>query len=57
VPAGVTLPPIWLLGSSGASARFADRSGGYGFARHFSPSPPEPAIQGIARRSGHRNSS
>jgi luciferase family oxidoreductase group 1 len=46
VPAGVTLPPIWLLGSSGASARFAGSLGvGYAFARHFSPSPPEPAIQ------------
>jgi luciferase family oxidoreductase group 1 len=46
VPAGVTLPPIWLLGSSGASARFAGSLGlGYAFARHFSPSPPEPAIE------------
>jgi luciferase family oxidoreductase group 1 len=46
VPAGVTLPPIWLLGSSGASARFAGSLGlGYAFARHFSPSPPEPAIR------------
>jgi luciferase family oxidoreductase group 1 len=46
VPAGVTLPPIWMLGSSGASARFAGSLGlGYAFARHFSPSPPEPAIQ------------
>ena len=46
VPAEVTLPPIWLLGSSGASAAFAGTLGlGYGFARHFSPSPPEPAIR------------
>ena len=46
VPAGVTLPPIWMLGSSGASARFAGSLGlGYAFARHFSPSPPEPAIR------------
>jgi luciferase family oxidoreductase group 1 len=46
VPAGVTLPPIWLLGSSGASARFAGSLGlGYAFARHFSPAPPEPAIR------------
>ena len=46
VPGGVPLPPIWVLGSSGASARFAGSLGlGYSFARHFSPSPPEPAIQ------------
>ncbi|CAA9333801.1 MAG: Luciferase-like monooxygenase YhbW [uncultured Gemmatimonadaceae bacterium] len=46
VPAGVTLPPVYLLGSSGASARLAGAHGlGYGFARHFSPTPPAPAIQ------------
>ena len=45
IPAGVTLPPIWLLGSSGATARFAGSLGvGYAFARHFSPTPPAPAI-------------
>jgi luciferase family oxidoreductase group 1 len=45
IPAGVSLPPIWILGSSGASARFAGSLGvGYSFARHFSPAPPEPAI-------------
>jgi luciferase family oxidoreductase group 1 len=45
ITAGVTLPPIWILGSSGASARFAGSLGlGYSFARHFSPTPPEPAI-------------
>jgi luciferase family oxidoreductase group 1 len=39
------LPPIWILGSSGASAAFAGQLGlGYGFARHFSPTPPEPAM-------------
>jgi len=55
VPAGVTLPPVWLLGSSGASARFAGSLGlGYAFARHFSPSPPEPAIR--AYREGFRPS-
>lgn len=46
VPGGVHLPPIWLLGSSGASARLAGSLGvGYAFARHFSPAPPEPAIE------------
>jgi len=45
VPEGVPLPPIWVLASSGATAAFAGRMGfGYGFARHFSPAPPEPAI-------------
>jgi luciferase family oxidoreductase group 1 len=46
IPAGVTLPPVWILGSSGAGARFAGSLGvGYAFARHFSPAPPEPAIR------------
>jgi len=46
VPEGVSLPPIWILGSSGASARFAGSLGlGYGFASHFSPVSPIPAIQ------------
>ena len=46
VPSGVTLPPIWLLGSSGASARFAGSLGlGYSFAGHFSPSPAAPHLQ------------
>lgn len=46
VPAGVTLPPIWLLGSTGASARFAGSAGlGYAFASHFSPTPPAPALR------------
>ena len=45
VPSGVRFPPVWVLGSSGASARFAGSLGvGYAFARHFSPSPPEPAV-------------
>jgi luciferase family oxidoreductase group 1 len=45
IPDDVELPPIWLLGSSGASARLAGSLGlGYSFARHFSPTPPEPAI-------------
>jgi luciferase family oxidoreductase group 1 len=46
MPDDVELPPIWLLGSSGASARLAGSLGlGYSFARHFSPEPPEPAIR------------
>ena len=46
VPTDVALPPIWILGSSGASARMAGSLGmGYSFARHFSPTPPEPAIE------------
>jgi luciferase family oxidoreductase group 1 len=45
VPSDVALPPIWLLGSSGGSARLAGSLGaGYAFARHFSPAPPAPAI-------------
>jgi luciferase family oxidoreductase group 1 len=46
VPADVPLPPIWVLGSSGAMAGFAGSLGlGYSFARHFSPNPPLPAIR------------
>lgn len=46
IPAGVDLPPIWILGSSGASARLAGSLGlGYSFARHFSPAPAGPAIR------------
>jgi luciferase family oxidoreductase group 1 len=46
VPGGVPLPPIWILGSTGASARFAGASGlGYAFASHFSPTPPAPALR------------
>lgn len=45
VPEDVQLPPVWLLGSSGASAQFAGQLGvGYGFAAHFSPTPPKPAL-------------
>ncbi|HET9948931.1 MAG TPA: LLM class flavin-dependent oxidoreductase [Longimicrobiales bacterium] len=45
-PAGVPLPPVWLLGSSGASAEMAGRLGtGYAFAAHFSPTPAAPAIR------------
>lgn len=46
VPTGVPLPPIWLLGSSGASARLAGQAGmGYSFASHFSPTPAPPAMR------------
>lgn len=45
VPSDVDLPPVWILGSSGASARLAGTLGmGYGFASHFSPTPPGPAL-------------
>lgn len=45
VPDDVPLPPVWVLGSSGNSARFAGRLGvGYAFAAHFSPTPPRPAV-------------
>ncbi len=46
IPSDVALPPIWLLGSSGASARLAGQLGmGYSFASHFSHASPLPAIQ------------
>jgi len=46
IPQEVTMPPIWILASSGATAAFAGANGfGYGFARHFSPSPPGPSIR------------
>ena len=45
VPENVALPPIFLLGSSGASATAAGELGlGYSFAAHFSPAPPRPAF-------------
>ena len=45
IPLEAKLPPIWILGSSGASARYAGEMGmGYSFARHFSPTPPGPAF-------------
>lgn len=44
-PEDVPLPPVWMLGSSGASAQFAGASGiGYAFAGHFSPTPARPAV-------------
>ena len=46
IPQDVSLPPIWVLASSGATAAFAGAMGlGYGFARHFSPAPPGPPIR------------
>jgi len=45
VPDDAPLPPIWLLGSSGASARMAGAAGmGYSFASHFSAAPAAPAF-------------
>jgi luciferase family oxidoreductase group 1 len=45
MPGDVGLPPIWLLGSSGYSARAAGKMGlGYAFASHFSPADPAPAM-------------
>jgi len=44
-PGGVSLPPLWLLGSSGASAQAAGQLGiGYAFAAHFSHTPAAPAF-------------
>ena len=44
-PEGVELPPIWLLGSSGYSAKAAGEMGlGYAFASHFSPVDPTPLL-------------
>jgi luciferase family oxidoreductase group 1 len=55
VPEQVDLPPIWLLGSSGASAHAAGTLGaGYAFAAHFSATPPKPAFD--AYREGFRPS-
>ncbi len=45
VPEKLSLPPIFLLGSSGASAAAAGEIGvGYSFAAHFSAAPPKPAF-------------
>ena len=42
IPLDVTLPPIWLLGSSDYSAHLSAALGvGFGFAAHFSDMPPE----------------
>lgn len=45
-PGGISLPPKWLLGSSGASAAAAGQLGmGYAFAAHFSHTPAAPAFE------------
>ena len=45
MPDDAPLPPIYLLGSSGASAQMAGSAGmGYSFASHFSPAPAAPAF-------------
>lgn len=49
IPDDAPLPPIWILGSSGASARLAGSAGmGYSFASHFSPTPAGPAFNAYA---------
>lgn len=46
MPEDVRLPPIWILGSSGASAAAAGTAGmGYSFATHFSADPPARAFE------------
>ncbi len=50
VPGEMRLPPVWILGSSGASAQSAGAAGfGYAFASHFSPAPPAPALEAYRR--------
>lgn len=45
MPTDVRLPPIWLLGSSGYSARLAAQVGmGFAFAHHFATHPVEDAM-------------
>jgi luciferase family oxidoreductase group 1 len=46
MPDDAPLPPIYMLGSSGASAQMAGKAGmGYSFASHFSPTPAAPAFE------------
>lgn len=46
MPSETTMPPIWILGSTGASARAAGAVGmGYSFASHFSAEPPRDAFE------------
>lgn len=50
MPPDVTLPPIWLLGSSDYSAHLAARCGlPYAFAAHFSPAPAEAPMRAYRR--------
>jgi luciferase family oxidoreductase group 1 len=45
MPVDAPLPPVWVLGSSGSSARMAGAAGmGYAFASHFSPAPAAPVF-------------
>lgn len=45
MPGDAPLPPIWILGAGGSSARMAGVSGmGYAYASHFSPAPAAPAF-------------
>ncbi|WP_133772063.1 LLM class flavin-dependent oxidoreductase [Enterovirga rhinocerotis] len=45
MPTDVKLPPIWLLGSSGYSARLAAQVGmGFAFAHHFATHPVDDAM-------------
>ncbi|MDP4005240.1 LLM class flavin-dependent oxidoreductase [Methylobacterium sp. NEAU K] len=49
-PAGVPLPPIFLLGSSDYSAQLAGEIGcGFGFAQHFSGMPAEGPMRAYRR--------
>ena len=55
MPSDVAMPPIWLLGSSGYSAKAAGQMGlGYAFASHFSPADPAPTMH--AYREGFESS-
>jgi luciferase family oxidoreductase group 1 len=46
MPNDAGTPPIWVLGSSGASATSCGQAGfGYAFATHFTPDPPAPALR------------
>jgi len=50
MPDDAPLPPVWMLGSSGASAQMAGEEGlGYSFASHFSPTPAAPAFEAYRR--------
>ncbi|MEW5853752.1 MAG: LLM class flavin-dependent oxidoreductase [Myxococcota bacterium] len=51
MPRDARLPPVWLLGSSGFSADLAAELGhGFGFAAHFSPTPPDGPMLAYRRR-------
>ncbi|HXI11828.1 MAG TPA: MsnO8 family LLM class oxidoreductase [Thermoanaerobaculia bacterium] len=46
MPSNVVLPPVWILGSSRATASLAASLGtGYSFASHFSSTSPLPALR------------